>query len=72
MAWERERRKCVDWKHTDLEHLSAGHRGRTFGETSAVGDPDHARRIRFGDVIHADQGRQLDSGADLLHALANR
>jgi hypothetical protein len=72
MAWKRERRKCVDWKHSDLEHLGAGSWSRTVGETSPVGDPDHARRICLGDVIHADQRRQLDGRVDLLHALPYR
>jgi len=69
MAWKRQRRKCFDWKHSDLEHLRAGPWCRAVGDTSPVGDPDHARRIRLGNVIHADQRRQLDGYADLLHAL---
>jgi len=72
MAWKRERRKRVDWKHSDLEHLGAGPWSRTVGEASPVGDPDHARRISLRDVIHADQRRQLDGRADLFHALPHR
>jgi hypothetical protein len=72
MARKRQGRKCVEWKHSDLEHLGAGPWSRTVGETSPVGDPDHARRVGLGDVIDANERCQLDGGADLLHAFANR
>jgi hypothetical protein len=72
MAWKGERGKCVDWKHSELEHLRARPWSRTVGETSPVSDPDHARRIGLGDVIHADQRRHLDGRADLLHAFPHR
>ena len=72
MARKRERRKRVDWKHSDFEHLGAGPWSRTIGETSPVGDADHARGIRLRNVIDADQRRQLDGRADLLQAFANR
>jgi hypothetical protein len=72
MARKCQRRQRVHGKDPDLQHLGARTELSAVDEPRPIGDPDDAVRIPLGDVIHADQRRQLDGGADLLHALAYR
>jgi hypothetical protein len=72
MAWKREWRQRVQRENPDLQHLRAGPELSAVREPCLISDPDHAVRVPFGDVIHADQRGQLDGRADLLHALAHR
>jgi hypothetical protein len=69
MARECQRRQRVGWEDGDLEHLRPGAEVRIVGEPGAVCDSDHARRVALGDVIDAEQRRQLDRGANFFHAL---
>jgi hypothetical protein len=71
MARECQRRQRVRWEDGDLEHLRPRAEVRTFGEPGAVCDSDHARRVALGDVIDAEQRRQLDRGANFFHAFAH-
>jgi hypothetical protein len=72
MARKCQRRQRVHGEDPDLEHLGAGPELSAGGEPGAIGDPHHAGRVLFGDVIHADQGGQFHGRADFLHALAYR
>jgi hypothetical protein len=72
MARERQRRQRFNWENSDLEHFGARAELRAIREPCTVCDPDHARRVALGNVIDANQRRQLDRCADLLHALAYR
>jgi hypothetical protein len=72
MARKRQRRQRVHGKYLDLEHLRTWFELRTVDKLRAVSDPDHAGRITLGDVIHTDERRYLDRGADLLDAFAHR
>jgi hypothetical protein len=72
MAWKSQRGQRVQRKDPDLQHLGARIELSAVGEPRPICDPDDAVRVPLGDVIHADQRRQLDGGADLLHALAHR
>jgi hypothetical protein len=71
MARKCQRRQRVQGEDPDLEHLGAGPELSAVGELRAIGDPYHAGRVLFGDVVNADQRGQLDGRADLLHALAH-
>jgi len=72
MARKCQRRQRVDRKDPDLQHLGAGIELSAVDDPRPIGDPDDAVRVPLGDVVHADQRRQLDGGADLLHALPHR
>jgi len=72
MAWKGQWRKRLQREDPDLQHLGARIELSAVDEQRPVGDPDHAVRVPLGDVIDADQRRELDRGADLLHALAHR
>jgi len=72
MAWERKRRQRIDPKDSHLQHLRSCLQLRAINEACAIRDADHARRVRLGDVVDADQRGQLDGGADLLQTFAPR
>jgi hypothetical protein len=71
VTWERQRWKGVERKLGDLEHLDPHRRLRAACQAAAVGDDHDARSVGLRDVLHADQARHLDLGADLLAALAH-
>ena len=72
MARKRQRRQRVQWENPDLQHLRTRLELNAVDKPCSISDPDHAVRVPFGDVIHADQRGQLDGRADLLHALTHR
>src|ERR1700694_5395621 len=72
MARKGERWQRVQRKDPDLQHLRTRFELGAAGEARSIGDPDHAVRVPFGDVINADQRGQLNGCADLLHALTRR
>jgi hypothetical protein len=47
--------KRVESEDADFEHLRAGQRADAVEQPAAIRDPNHAGRVRLGDVIHADQ-----------------
>jgi len=69
VAGEGERRKRIELEDADLQHLCAGRQALPIGKPPAIGDPDNARCVRLGDVVHAEQPGELDLRADLLEAL---
>ena len=71
MARKRQRGNRIDGKHADLEHLNTWFEPRAIDKTRPVRDSNHAGRVLLGHVVDADQRRQLDCCADLLHALAH-
>jgi hypothetical protein len=71
MAREREVRYRVERKHFELRHLGTGLELLAVDEAAAVPEPDHARGVRLGDVVDADQTGDVHGGADLLTAFAH-
>jgi len=72
LARKCQRRQRLHGKDAHLQHLGARTELSAVDQPRPIGDPDDAVRVPLGDVIHADQRRQLDGGADLLHAFAHR
>jgi hypothetical protein len=72
MARKRQRGQRVQRENPDLQHLRTCLELRAVGELCSISNPDHAVRVLFGNVIHADQRGQLDGRAYLLEALAHR
>jgi hypothetical protein len=72
MTRKRDRRQRVEPEHADLEHLRSGVDRLPARQRAAVRDADDGRERGLGDVVHAEQLGQLDSGADLLAALPDR
>jgi hypothetical protein len=69
---KRERRQLVRPERPDLEHLGARADLFPVDQHAAIRDADDRRRARLGDVIHAEQLLERDTGADLFAALAHR
>jgi hypothetical protein len=72
MTRERKLRLRAGGKHRQLRHLAAGLRLLAVNRPGQIRDTDHARRGLLGDVVHAEQLGDLDPGADLFAALADR
>ena len=69
---KRQRRQLVRSEDSELEHLRAGLDLFAIDHAAAKRNADDRRRRRLGDVIQAEQLRQIYLRADLLHAFANR
>ena len=72
MARKRELGQIAEGVEVDLGHLDARLEPRTISQSSFIRDADHARRRGLGDVVHAEESRDLDLGADLFATFALR
>jgi hypothetical protein len=68
---KRNRRQRVGPEDRDLEHLGPGADRLAFDDSALVADAHDARGCRLGDVVYAQEARELDLGVDLLAALAH-
>jgi hypothetical protein len=69
---KRDLRQRVKPEDADLEHLGSSADRRSSGQAPAIGDAHDRGGCRLRHVIDAQQLQQLDAGADLLQALADR
>jgi hypothetical protein len=72
MTRKRDPRQPLEPEHADLEHLRPGADRLATRQSSPVSDAYDRRRRGLGDVVHAEQVRQLDGSPDLLPALPDR